>query len=184
MNGYDFDKTIYNGDCTKDFYFYCLKKHPKVFFKVPNAISGAISHYILKKKTKTQFKEKMYTFLLCVNSSKDILEFWDRHEHKIKSWYINQKKDDDIIISASPHFLIDEICKRLDIKNVIASKVDVKTGKYTGLNCYGDEKVVRFNKEFSGSIIENFYSDSYSDTPLANISNKAFLVTGDNIKNW
>ena len=26
MNVYDFDKTIYNGDSTLDFYFFCLKK--------------------------------------------------------------------------------------------------------------------------------------------------------------
>lgn len=30
MNIYDFDETIYDSDSTKDFYFYCLKKYPKI----------------------------------------------------------------------------------------------------------------------------------------------------------
>ena len=32
--------------------------------------------------------------------------------------------------------------------------------------------------------IDNFYSDSYSDTPLAEISENAFMVKGDRIYNW
>ena len=28
MNVYDFDKTIYKGDSTLDFYFFCLRKKP------------------------------------------------------------------------------------------------------------------------------------------------------------
>ena len=30
MNVYDFDKTIYNGDSTRDFYLYSLIKHPEM----------------------------------------------------------------------------------------------------------------------------------------------------------
>ena len=33
MNIYDFDETIYDSDSTKDFYFYCLKKYPKILVK-------------------------------------------------------------------------------------------------------------------------------------------------------
>ena len=29
MNVYDFDKTIYRGDSTMDFWRYCLKRYPK-----------------------------------------------------------------------------------------------------------------------------------------------------------
>ncbi|MBF1089242.1 MAG: haloacid dehalogenase-like hydrolase, partial [Solobacterium sp.] len=32
--------------------------------------------------------------------------------------------------------------------------------------------------------IENFYSDSYSDTPLARIAENAYLVKGDNLLPW
>ena len=30
MNVYDFDKTIYYGDSTADFYLFCLKRHKKI----------------------------------------------------------------------------------------------------------------------------------------------------------
>ena len=33
MNVFDFDKTIYDGDCTVDFYMYCLKKYPVIYKK-------------------------------------------------------------------------------------------------------------------------------------------------------
>ena len=91
---------------------------------------------------------------------------------------------DDVIISASPTFLLEPICKRLHINYLIASEVDKYTGKYDGTNCYGVEKVKRFNKIFPNSSIDNFYSDSLSDTPLAKLSKHAFLVSNNKIINW
>ena len=37
---------------------------------------------------------------------------------------------------------------------------------------------------FPNGEIEKFYSDSYSDSPLAEISKEAFLVKGDELKKW
>ena len=34
MNVFDFDGTIYNGDSSKDFFFYCLKRYPKIRKKI------------------------------------------------------------------------------------------------------------------------------------------------------
>ena len=184
MNVYDFDKTIYNGDSTYDFYMYSIKKNPKTLFKVHNAIGGAIKHYVFKRCSKTQFKEKIYTFLKYANTEKEVELFWNKNEHKIKKWYLKNKKDDDVIISASPEFLLKDICKRLDIKYLIASKVDSNSGKYTGENCYGEEKVKRFYKEIKNGKINEFYSDSYSDSPLAKIAEKSYLVVGDELKEW
>ncbi|MFR3285343.1 MAG: haloacid dehalogenase-like hydrolase [Clostridium fessum] len=53
---------------------------------------------------------------------------------------------DDVIISASPEILLTEICKRLGIKYLIASKVEKITGKYYRENCYGKEKSSTFSK--------------------------------------
>lgn len=125
----------------------------------------------------------MYRFLTRINPEIDIKMFWDTHEKNIKGWYLKQKKDDDIIISASPEFLLNPICERLGIKNLTASKVDVHTGKYSGVNCHGEEKV-RLFRELYGGEIDEFYSDSRSDTPLAEISKKAFMVKGDKIEDW
>ena len=89
-----------------------------------------------------------------------------------------------MIISASPTFLLEPICDKLNIKYLIASKVDKHTGRYTGLNCYGEEKIRRFNEIFSNSSIDNFYSDSLSDAPIASLAKHAFLVSNNSIKKW
>ena len=88
------------------------------------------------------------------------------------------------MISASPEFLLEPICERLGIKNLIASRVDCKTGIYNGENCYGEEKVNRLNEIFPNIKINEFYSDSYSDQPLASLSKSAFLVLGSKLYKW
>lgn len=184
MNVYDFDNTIYNGDSTADFYLFSLKRHKKIVLLFPSLILSTIQFYIFKIGTKTDFKEKMYRFLKYCDIQKDVNDFWNKNQNKIKKFYINQKSDDDVIISASPKFLLEPMCKKLGIKYLIASEVSTENYKYSGINCHGKEKVRRFYEVFPNSQIHNFYSDSYSDTPLANLADKAFMVKKNNIFDW
>ena len=110
-------------------------------------------------------------------------EFWDENAEHIKEWYLLQQREDDVVISASPEFLLRPICRRLGIHYLLASVVDKRTGMYYGLNCYGEEKVRRFRQTFDGEI-DAFYSDSFSDAPLANLAKRAYLVDGDQILPW
>lgn len=184
MNIYDFDKTIYNGDSTKDFYFHCLRRYPKILLTAPYT-AWAFFLYIMGIWTKTRFKEKMYRFLKYVPEiDNELKEFWDINENKIKTWYKKNQKEDDIIVSASPEFLLEPICKRTGIKYLIASKVDKHTGEYNGENCWGEEKVVRLNEKFPDVKCECFYSDSLSDSPLTKIADKAMIVQGDELIEW
>lgn len=129
MNVYDFDKTIYKGDSTLDFYFFCLRKKPIIIKEFPKQIYSTIL-YKLGKITKTEFKENFYIFLNDLENIDNLLkEFWDNNQNKIKSFYLKQKNDDDVIISASPTFLLEPICRKLNIKYLIASKVDKNTRK-------------------------------------------------------
>ena len=77
-----------------------------------------------------------------------------------------------------------QLTKQSLVAPLIASKVDCKSGKYSGINCHGKEKVRRFYEIFENGKIEEFYSDSYSDTPLAEISEKAFIVKKNDISEW
>lgn len=184
MNVYDFDGTIYEGDSTLDFYFYCLKKHPDIIMCIPRQCVAAI-RYKMKRIEKTEFKEQFYRFFCKLeNIEKDVKEFWDSHECRIKNWYKKKQKEDDIVISASPDFLLREICERSQIKFLIASKVDQRNGKYDGANCYGKEKVRRFCEMMPEAKIDEFYSDSYSDEPLARLAEKAYVVKKNEIKEW
>lgn len=185
MNVYDFDKTIYDGDSTADFYFFALKRHKKIILLFPSLACAFIKYYIFKRGTKTQFKETMYRFLKYCDTENDVDHFWEKNIVKIKSFYIKQQKADDVIISASPRFLLEPACKKANIKNLLCSEVDPHSGKYTGINCHGKEKVRRFYEIFQGnSGIDEFYSDSHSDDPLAKIATKAFMVHGDKIEKW
>lgn len=184
MNVYDFDETIYEGDSTRDFVFYLVKKYPKCLLKLPKIGIKGIS-YVLKNISKTEFKENVYSmFSYIPNIDTEVETFVDTHMHCIKRWYIEQQKDDDVIISASPEFLLKPFMDKLGIKNLIASKVNQVTGTYDGLNCYGEEKVVRFDAQFDRKCIDNFYSDSYSDDPMAKLAKQAFLVKGNQLEKW
>ena len=185
MNVYDFDNTIYKGDSTFDFYRFCALRHPKILLRLPKLLWDFVK-FRMGKQTKTQFKEQMYKFLLDVpDAESEVNIFWDKNIYKIKKFYRNIAKTDDVIISASPEFLVTPACRRIGLTHIMASRVDIKTGKYSGLNCHGEEKVKRFYERFPEGVIDNFYSDSLSDTPLAKLATKeSYLVKGETLEQW
>ena len=187
MNVYDFDGTIYRDDSTEDFYFYLLKNRPKVLKYLPNFLIDVLK-YKIKAIDKTKMKETFYRYLNCLKSGEVdalVADFWDKNKSKLYSWYLEQKRSDDVIISASPRYLLEPICKELGIGTLLCSEVDKTNGDYHGLNCYGVEKVSRFYKEFPNGVIDKFYSDSKSDLPLAKHAKEAYLVKKyDIVKPW
>lgn len=137
---------------------------------------------LLGKVDKTTAKERLFSFLKRMRGIEKLVAlFWDQHMGSIHNWYLNQKKSDDLVISASPDFLVREATRRLGV-SLIASKVDPCTGRFTGKNCYGSEKVIRLREESPDTEIREFYSDSRSDLPLAEIAESAFLVSGEKIQ--
>lgn len=184
MNVYDFDKTIYDGDSTIDFYFFCLRHYPWILLKLPYQLLGGLL-YKINKINKKKFKEIFFSFLTLLPNIDDTVKyFWNKNEKKICTWYIKQKDAEDIIISASPEFLLYEICKRIHINNLIATKVDAKSGLFLSENCYGSEKRIRIIEIYPDISISNFYSDSYSDLPLARMAAHAYLVKKGSIVPW
>ena len=183
MNVYDFDGTIYCGDSTVDFFLYTLQKKPSLVRFIPTQIWGFIL-YRLKYIDKTRLKEYFFCFLAEINAIELSEFFWDRNHGKIYSWYLQQHMYDDIIISASPEFLLRPICKRLGINYLIASVVDPNSGVLLSKNCRGEEKVRRLAAEYHVTCIDKFYSDSISDMPLAMIADEAFLVENGKVRVW
>lgn len=184
MNVYDFDNTIYDGDSSIDFFLFCIKKNPKTLMCILKQIKGLVLYkmgYINKKK----FKEYFFSFLLLQKDCSSMVKsFWDNNEKKIKKWYLEGLRLDDVIISASPEFLLTEICERIHIHNLIATCVDSSSGYFLSENCYGEEKVHRFLNAFPCGEIDNFYSDSYSDMPLAKLASASYIVKKDLIIKW
>ena len=183
MNVYDFDGTIYDGDSTIDFFLYALRRKPSLIRCGPRQLWGFVL-YGLKKINRTKLKEYFFSFLPAIDAEALAEAFWTQNQHKIFDWYLTQQKEDDIIISASPSFLLTPICKRLSISRLLASDVDPRTGAFAGENCRGQEKVRRLKSEYKVTHIDCFYSDSRSDLPLANIADKAFLVKNGVVNEW
>ena len=183
MNIYDFDKTIYDGDSTAAFVKYCAARSLGAYRAVLPAL-WAFFLYVIGIYTKTRFKERMYGFLRYIRDiDKMVSDFWDTHEGNIFPYYTARKREDDIIISASPEFLLAPICQRLGVR-LIASRVDKHTGKYTGENCWGEEKVKRLIAEYGITHCDEFFSDSKSDQPLASIADRAYIVRGGELTDW
>lgn len=183
LNIFDFDDTIYNGDSSIDFYLYCLKENITLIRYLPIQLYGILM-YKLRLKSKEFMKEKYFSFLNGIkNINYEVKKFWNKNEYKIRNNLIKDKKN-VVVISASPEFLLKEICKENRIDTVIATLVNEENGKFLSKNCYGEEKVNRLNNKFKDYCINEFYSDSKSDEYLAKISKRSFLVKGNKIQKW
>ena len=183
MNVYDFDKTIYDGDSSVHFFMYNYKKQPSLLRFLPRQIVAFIK-YKLHKITKTEMKTIVYSYFQGIaDIDRRVEDFWKEHKKNLQTWYLQQKKEDDVIISASPTFLLQPICDELNL-SLIASKVDKKTGKNLAENCYEKEKPKRFVEHYSLEDIDTFYSDSRSDSPMADVAKKAILVKKDKLMPW
>lgn len=181
MNVYDFDKTIFHGDSTATFYKWCLRRWPRALFSLPRT-AFAFSLLGLKLRPKTRCKEIFYGFLRHV-PERAPEEFWQSHESGIYDWYLAQRQSDDVIISASPEFLLRPIADKLGFA-LIASRVDPRSGETEGLNCHGEEKVRRFRALYPEAPVDRFYSDSLSDSPMARLAKEAFMTRKGRVGPW
>ena len=175
MNVYDFDGTIFPTDCSIGFCFWCMKRRPKMWFTFA---PKAIKNIILRKTGRIpeyQMQREFFGYLTMVdNFDEEIERYWDKNEKKIASWYLKQKRPDDLIISASPDCIIGPIAKRLGV-NHMATEFDRKYGVFLNNLMYAQEKA-QYMIDHGFPVIDHFYSDSLADTPLALCAEKAHLV--------
>ena len=184
MNVYDFDKTVFYPDSSVTFFRYCLKKHPGAVLRVsPGILSAALLYAFGAIPTKA-LKERLFAFLpFLPDGEKTVVSFWDEHFSGVGDWYLERKRPDDLIITASPEFLVGEAGRRLGVE-VIGTRMDIRSGRIEGENCHDTEKLRRFRAVFPESKIEEFSSDSLSDAPLAELADKAFLVKKGKLSAW
>ena len=133
MRVFDFDNTIYDGESSVDFFKYFLVRYPhKVIKYVPTFIKGVVRYKLGKLSIDDLFSECSKMFRECCEAFDNIpgkIElFWDKHEKDVKPAFRDMLLPDDVILSASPEVVLKEICKRMGVKNVIGSDLDIETG--------------------------------------------------------
>ena len=96
INLYDFDKTIYDGDSSVDFFLFNLKKQPLLFFHIFKMIYVLIK-YKLKFIDKTEMKIVIFSYLKKVKNIDERVDmFWEKNKKKIKSFYLLKKQLDGV----------------------------------------------------------------------------------------
>ena len=184
MNVYDFDETILDGDTERYFWKWIFANYPCIqrykseyLFYISLQDMGLIS--------RDDSRPHAYAFLKEIEDIDSVVaNFWVEHERYIKKWYFENKREDDVIISATPEFLLKPICEKLGVKHLIASLMDKKTGKLYGKFNYAEQKVLRFREVFGDVQPDCFFSDSDSDCYMARIAKKAIKVIGNNLVDW
>ena len=184
MNVYDFDKTIFYPDSSYAFFCFCLKRYPSAVLRTAPQIIGYSLLYAFGAIRTKLLKEKLFSFLSFLSEPDEAVKaFWQENYAGVGNWYLAQKKDDDLIISASPEFLVGAAAEKLGV-HLIGTRMDIRSGKISGENCHDEEKVRRFYEVYPGGEIDAFYSDSLSDMPLASIAKNAFLVKKGKLFVW
>ena len=182
MNVYDFDKTIYKGDATVDIYLFAMRKDPKLLLSVPRNALNAL-RFKLGVLGRSEFKERFLQSFLCRFDAPELSrEFWESRRRRIQRWYLEQRKDDDVVISASPEIFLRPICNELGI-TVIGTEID-SSGRLAGPNLRGEEKVAAFRDHYGQTIPDAFYSDSLSDLPMMLYARRAYLVLGEHVQEY
>ena len=173
MNGYDFDKTIYKKDSSVEFYLFLIKRHLYLLYHL-FYFAFCYALYKLRIKNKIFAKEAMFSITKHIrNIDSEVELFWK--DKKLEDWYLKKQKKNDIIISASPEFLLLPFLKKNNITNLISTNVNKKTGKIIGNNCYGEEKPKMFRKKYADLMLDNFYTDSKSDLSMQAVSKKVII---------
>ena len=134
MNVFDFDNTIYDGETLIDFALHYVKTDPKIWKYVPKLLvicfKDAFHLFTVEEAIEAYASFLEGYFIHIKTLDEDVVKFWDKNEKKIKPWYNEVRRDDDIVVSGSTDFLLDEIMKRIGIKNYVGSSIDKKTGKF------------------------------------------------------
>lgn len=178
---YDFDDTIYNGDSMIDFYAYSLRRRPALLRYFPYQLWHALL-FLFSLEDRTTFKGNFLIFIKGIDRlDRYVTEFWERYEKNLKTWYITKNHTDEVIVSASPEFLLAPIAKKLGVRKLVATRVDTGTGRVEGHNCYGLEKVLRIKEELPGIVVKETYTDSISDAPILAMAVHKYIVKGDQI---
>ena len=185
MKAFDFDNTLYRGESSLDFSLYMIRTNRKILLYLPVILTNTVK-YKLCLVDRDKLGETISKYMkIIIRSKSEILrlveEFWKTHADRLDAGMLRRVGPDDLIITAGPGFLLEGIRDRLGTQNIISSEVDLDKKEITHFN-FKDNKVRRFRELYADAKIDSFYTDSYNDRAVMDISEKVFLVKKGKIK--
>lgn len=185
MKAFDFDNTIYRGESSLDFSLYMIRTHKKILLYLPVIMANAIRYKLClvdKEKLGAEINKYMKLIIRDKREIRRLVKtFWQTHADRLDTDMLRRIGPDDLIITAGPDFLLDGIRDQLGTQNIISSVVDLDRIEILHFN-FKDNKVSRFRELYGNTRIDAFYTNSYNDRALMEISDKVFLVKKGKIK--
>ena len=179
MKVFDFDNTLYRGESSVDLALYMIKNNKRIILYLPKIFINLIKYKLCiadKKKMVAAVNDFLKDALLSKNEIYNSVNgFWDKNKHKLDRKMLDRIKSDDVVITAGPDFLINGIRDLIGTEHIICSSIDPDKMKVRYLN-FGENKVKGFKAMYGEKRIDRFYTDSYNDKALMDISDKVFIV--------
>lgn len=192
---FDVDFTLTKRETLVEFYFFMMKKNPKLIRYLPKSIFSSV-FYVLKIHDASKLKKTFIRFIDGIEENemkKIVKEFYEKRLSKIlyKDAIDTIKKMKAqgykiYLISASAEFYLSELYNIGEVDKVIGTRFTLENGLHRneifGENCKGEEKVKRLKEVLKNENIqvdfENSYmfSDSLSDLPLFNLVGHPYLI--------
>ena len=179
MKVFDFDNTIYRGESPVHFAFYMIKHNKKIKRYIPTILLNLVGYKLCllkKEKLEATINNMCADVLDGTTSLLDYVKpFWELHVQNLNQEMLALVEPDDVILTASPVFLINGLRGKLNTEHIVGTEVDFEQKKIVRFN-FGDNKVERYKELYSDREIDAFYTDSYNDKYMMEISNEVFIV--------
>lgn len=193
---FDFDGTLTTRDTTLLFVFYVTGKPRGTWIFVTNIIQLVLA--ILEIQDWISVKEKIFKEGFATRAALEIENKGNEFGKKIIPKILNdevykqmkklQKEGYEVVLlSASCRVWLQQWCKDEGIELVcteLAIESDKYTGKISGKNCYGKQKVDALKSMYDLQAAENLiaYGNHASDMHYMRLAQQAFMVNGKKIE--
>jgi len=179
MKVFDFDNTLYHGESAVDLALYMIGNNRKIILYLPKIFVNLIKYKLCmveKKKMVAAINDFLRNALRDKNEIFSAVDgFWEKNRCKLDKAMLKRIEKDDIIITAGPDFLINGIRDLINTDHIISSRIDAEKMKVKYLN-FGENKVKGYKAMYGDRRIDCFYTDSYNDKALMDISDKVYIV--------
>ena len=192
---FDVDYTLTKRETLVEFYFFMMRKNPKLIKYLPESIFSFML-YALKVYDASKSKKTFIRFIDGIEEremKKIVKEFYEKRFSKILykdaiDMIRKMKKEGYKIylISASAEFYLKELYNIKEVDKVIGTIFTTENGLHRneicGENCKGEEKVKRLKEVLKKENIEvdfensYMFSDSLSDLPLFDLVGHPYLI--------